>query len=36
MEEVCCCTRVAEYGARKMLRGLKLLDPNSIPDFGMT
>lgn len=35
MEEVHCCTRVAEYGAWKMLRGLKLFKPNSIPDFHM-
>lgn len=36
MEEVHDLSVVAKYGAWKMLRGLELLDPNSIPDFGMT
>ena len=26
---------VAKYGAWKMLKGLELLDPNFIPNFGM-
>ena len=35
-EEVHSCTGVAEYGPWKMLRGLKLFNPNSISDFHMT